>query len=385
MTDSTRRQILGVCTCLVLLGGAAYSWAGKPVPPPPPPLPGTVYFIYDTNPQVLNLQGNVLQMNADGSAKAASPIVPPWEQFDGDGIVPSTKRYGTDNRRWWLVVLSSSDTVYRPDIYATKDGVNLIKIAETVVRDNLDGTATGLYFEGKVVWSNNDQDSCIFVAARRYVKDLATNTNIRHEYLLYRIDISAPDIQASAGNIVPVTDGDPRLVPLAVYQVPQGISAAYFGLGQFALAPSPDGNRFVIDFHDDSSSYPDLYLLDVTNGPVFFQAAALPVFQHDAYSIPEQVKWSPPSAASSRIVFQSGTILRTMNPDGTGMKTLVSSGGSWPCWSPDGSYLVYTQGTKKGNVSQYNIVRIPAAGGTAVNLTSDLDATFVKLAVGWLP
>jgi Tol biopolymer transport system component len=74
-----------------------------------------------------------------------------------------------------------------------------------------------------------------------------------------------------------------------------------------------------------------------------------------------------------------------MNPDGTGIKTITSSGGGWPAWSPDGSHIVYSQSTKKGNTTTYNIFRVPAGGGTAVNLTADLQSTYLKLPLAWRP
>jgi hypothetical protein len=379
----TRRSFIGYCVAgLVVVGGLAETLAGKPVPPPPPPsLPGTVYFLYDTNPQDQGLQANILQMAANGASKGPSPYGAPWQSGEAE---PSVKRYGAANRPWWLTSVGTGDPDYAAGIHVTKDGLNLIRIAASGDRDNLDGTVTGLRF-GAPVWSNDDQDSCVFAPGYRFQKDLATNTFLWRYRVLYRIDISASDVEGLGTDVIAVTDGDPRLVPLAIYEVPAGVSAAYTEMGDVALAPSPDGNRFVLSFRHPLTSYSDLYLLDVSNGPVLFEAAADLVFEAEPPYVPFRVKWSPPTASTSRVMFQSGGIIRSMNPDGTGIRTITSSGGGWPAWSPDGSHIVYSQMTKKGNTSTYNILRIPSGGGTAVNLTADLEPTFMKLPIAWRP
>jgi hypothetical protein len=226
----------------------------------------------------------------------------------------------------------------------------------------------------------------MFMTAHRWVYG-ASNQILEHDILLYRIDISAEQLQTNGANVAPVIEGDPRLVPLAYCPVPVG--GPYPQLGLFALAAAPSGRQFVLSFRSTSSGPDDLWRLDATNGPVLFQDASLRIFVQEGSWIPQRAKWTPPGVASPRIVFQSGGIIRTMNPDGTGIKTLVTSGGGAPCWSLDGQHIVYSQTTYKTDpwqtIRRTDMFRMPAAGGTAVNLTSELDPLFFKVPMAWTP
>jgi TolB protein len=63
----------------------------------------------------------------------------------------------------------------------------------------------------------------------------------------------------------------------------------------------------------------------------------------------------------------------TVNADGTGRKTLVT-GGIYrdPSWSPDGAWVLYERvDISDPSQPKCALLKIPAAGGTAVNLTPD--------------
>jgi hypothetical protein len=87
--------------------------------------------------------------------------------------------------------------------------------------------------------------------------------------------------------------------------------------------------------------------------------------------------WSPDGG---RIAFGSGGEIWTIKPDGTGAIRLLAKatvknvtytqGG--PSWSPDGAYLAYTEAAASSSKTTRAVKRIPAGGGTAVSLTSDL-------------
>lgn len=93
-------------------------------------------------------------------------------------------------------------------------------------------------------------------------------------------------------------------------------------------------------------------------------------------------EWSPDGA---RIAFDDGGIW-TINPDGTEVVqlTVSTSGKSGTTrqysasWSPDAAFLAFTQEVIKGGKGTLSVLRIPAAGGTAVSLTSDVGNA-------WLP
>jgi hypothetical protein len=83
------------------------------------------------------------------------------------------------------------------------------------------------------------------------------------------------------------------------------------------------------------------------------------------------------SLDGSRIAFDRSEIW-TIKPDGTGAIRITQHSVSKqaeqsqfaPTWSPDGAYLAYLGRTSSGSKTAYAVMRIPSAGGTAVNLTS---------------
>lgn len=85
------------------------------------------------------------------------------------------------------------------------------------------------------------------------------------------------------------------------------------------------------------------------------------------------------SMDGNRIAFDRGEIW-TIKPDGTAALRITQASTnktqresqSGPTWSPDGAFLAYTDTVTqvKNSTNSYAIWRIPAGGGTAVNLTS---------------
>ena len=90
--------------------------------------------------------------------------------------------------------------------------------------------------------------------------------------------------------------------------------------------------------------------------------------------------WSP---SGDRIAFNRSEIW-TIRPDGTSAVKLtlatttsrLTQKQTSPTWSPDGVYLAFTNSSKAKAGTTYSVQRIPAAGGTATNLTSDLSSGF---------
>jgi hypothetical protein len=81
--------------------------------------------------------------------------------------------------------------------------------------------------------------------------------------------------------------------------------------------------------------------------------------------------WSPDGA---KIAFL-GAGIEVVNPDGTGRTFLTE--GYLGGWSPDGKHILYNRVSPKngsgGTFYTSDVLRIPAAGGPAVNLTKDID------------
>lgn len=106
-------------------------------------------------------------------------------------------------------------------------------------------------------------------------------------------------------------------------------------------------------------------------------------------------QWSPDG---SRIAFnriqrsgkQDIIDVWSIHPDGTNSVQLTKyvSGREYngtsqhvPTWSPDGAYLAYAERVISSSKTTWNICRIPAAGGTKINLTSDGKSSYPR----WRP
>jgi hypothetical protein len=102
-------------------------------------------------------------------------------------------------------------------------------------------------------------------------------------------------------------------------------------------------------------------------------------------------EWSPNGAGiafnrNRRSGSQDILDVWTINADGTGavqLTTYSNGRGSEskqysPTWSPDGAYIACTQEVIKSGKVAWSILRVPAAGGATVNLTSDVGNA-------WLP
>ncbi len=95
--------------------------------------------------------------------------------------------------------------------------------------------------------------------------------------------------------------------------------------------------------------------------------------------------WSPSGnrIAFNRILqvgYHDNADIWTINPDASGAKQLtqyIAGKGyngttqSNPTWSPDGAYLAFTRQVINGSKTTFDILRVPAGGGTATSLTAN--------------
>lgn len=118
---------------------------------------------------------------------------------------------------------------------------------------------------------------------------------------------------------------------------------------------SPDGKRIAFYSGDSTDyggtgSYGEVSVSDVdgTMSPMVIASNARPVYGY-VFGY-ERLEWSPDG---SRIAF-NGTLgygasdIYVVNADGSGLTNLTNDGSaaSWPTWSPDGSWIAYTSGTR---------------------------------------
>jgi Tol biopolymer transport system component len=118
---------------------------------------------------------------------------------------------------------------------------------------------------------------------------------------------------------------------------------------------SPDGTR-IASVHAAASNGPDIAVMNGDgSGRVEITTAA----------VKDAPAWSPDGSV---IAYGRGS-LHTINPDGTGDRKLVDSGGE-PAWSPDGSRIAFTYVTP--NYFNEVIWTAGADGSAAAPLTADL-------------
>jgi TolB protein len=96
---------------------------------------------------------------------------------------------------------------------------------------------------------------------------------------------------------------------------------------------SPDGRQivFVRDLNDPAGE--DLYVMNA-DGSNVHRIVTAPGFDNSP-------AWSP---RGRLIAYAHNTLLRTVRPDGTGMRTLAKDAGQ-PAWSPSGRRIVYECGS----------------------------------------
>lgn len=359
--------------CLSMAAGVAV-FAGKPTPTPSVPK-GTIYVgINDID---------VLQMQGDGSSKSYAPYIAPTSLFGGwiypDGSsAASHGKYG--GQAWWIVRMKSSVTNDYV-LYATKDGNSVIPLATGTNVTHPDGSKTRVNLSsGFVQWGAHDS-FCSITGTRR---ETSADGVVSMTWVLYRIDIGVTELEyelAHPGTIQVASDGDPRFVPVLYYAPPTDPGVSW---GRDGYAWSLDGSMVAFTFFIAPNGASDLYLANVAATPVDFQSNAVVKIRNKVFTngVADGVlkpEWSP---LGDRILCSLGDHILSLRLDGTTAFDLATNGTD-PHWSPDAGYVVYTQRVLKGFTNKWNICRVPATGGTVLNLTSDLDANVVKGALGW--
>lgn len=314
------------------------------------PLAGTIYFW-------LGLRVDLAQMDPDGGNKTVLPV--------DVGGEPSRDLHG--EQRWFLQLREFVGESYpngevRRELFAVREDGDENVAVQLTDQPDLEPLLVG----GSVPrWGIGDVE--VSWIARRWDLD----AEIVLEGGIYSAGIEFD----GDGNVIGLA-GQPT-APLVAGDLVVDQNG-YLRPEQRSHDWSPDGNQIVYDFASGFDQR-QLGIADVIGGDRSIiptdRVAALPV-------------WSPDG---SKIAFQGGagrSTINTINPDGSGEKTIVRStprtGAGTPVWSPTGEHVIYI--FFSGSVfddARFDLYRVTAKGGGKANLTEDLDTRTLSGTAAW--
>jgi hypothetical protein len=381
MTTKTLRNtfLAGLLVATVWLLGGTLSQAGKPagkgggggggsVPD------GRIYFqVYEfeaTPFGTIQVFSGNWSMKADGSLKT---------------FVPNYPRFGEPNRNRsvngaWILSAEEVDGTYpnglpRRELFAVEefsaDPDNPVKIPLT------NDLAVMMQQNATIRWAHDD--SFISFAAVTWTA-VASGGNFTDDFgqrWLAEADVFVACVDWSTG--LPEAGVPVSVLPVGLFHPRAGApidSYTVTDVGSLDWAPS--GDRLVIE-----------KVSVATTGIV---THSLYVVSFDAFGISNIVslgfgaapEWSP-NGLKIAYVADNGDLapnnaIWTVNPDGTGLFQVTSTAQNYdghPHWSPDSAHLAFTrakQSNQKATTTYLsNVMRVPAAGGSPVDLTKDLD------------
>ncbi|MHC5011606.1 MAG: TolB family protein [Planctomycetota bacterium] len=335
---------------LLLLGGDIAHAKKPPKPPPPPPPPGDTGVIY------FEQGSGFWQMDPDDGAQTELTDIP-----QGIGYDPSSARHGGE--RWFLQrrvgqggSLPGSRVHF--ELHAVSESGTAVLLFDDPAFELGNGNPWPL---GPTRWAtdNGVVDGKISFTAQVWIED-PDNTDppvgwALVEWGIYVATLDPADL-ATAGDSLDLTWT--RLPIEFAWPVsinydwsPDGTSIAFV-----------DGPGSGIWLAEEASPAWDVTRLTLEGGS--------PRWSHDG----------------TRLAFSSvSSGIHTMNADGTGLVTVVEDpqdSGKFtnkvynPCWSPNDTHLAYNRAhlsTPGARQNSWDIYRVQADGGNAVNLTEDDD------------
>jgi hypothetical protein len=347
---AARGTLAALLLSAVGLGGVL--WAAKPPAPPPPP--GVIYFQYPDAGDGEIQSPQVWVMNAaDGSGKApATPINLTGRLSHKVYQDPTTG----EGYRWFVRVADNKfgdpDVLFHPrlSVFRTTFGANGQPNGADVV------LLTDLIPLGIL-----PSDDPSHHAGPQFPNDGSD------DYIWFKGYMLPPEDSWAIFRIpfmVDPTTGEPST-----------------GATPELVAPLPH-NTFRFSAFGDNVVYQIAPGVGTQLWVAGVGVAATQVYQNSSFQDLDP-QWSPWPAeiADPEIAFAEGRKVKRLNPATGQVATVytVSSAADpkWPFWSPNGQHLVF----RVHRSSSADIWRVPAAGGSAVNLTNDIPINVRP--VGW--
>lgn len=331
---------------LALLTGVTSLLLAQAAPAFPPPSSGgtgggTIHFLH---------LSAYWTMNSDGNNKTALPA--------GASGEPSRALFGG---HCWLLQLrqipgesypSHGPSPTRREIFAVRDDGDPALTVQLTTQPDLETNGGFRWVPGlaRVSW-----------IARRWAAGQVREGGIFQADLVF--DLSGNVAGFAAQPVAPA-------MPVPLISTTSGL---YFG-SYFRGDPAPD--LYTHDCAPDSiqvvydrASIRELRIADLYGGNRLLIAATggNPV-------------WSP---AGAKIAYGSLGGIDTINPDGTGVRTIIRSGSNvsvgGPQWSPTGSHLIYSSGNNQFPPTR-DVVRSTVDGGSKTNLTANISTDTFPIA-----
>jgi hypothetical protein len=329
------KQGLRLIAILVGVAGASFLVPSQAAPPSGGVPAGRIFYIWDS---ALTQNGHESRgfwsMNADGSGKQLLAYQP--HMYDYAELSHQVHQ----GHRWYLEFRTSPIPINGVAVFAVRDDGHP---DFTVLLADPSGMELG-----DLCWARDD--SFISIVARPQI----TNPDGT-----YSDDPNALDGIYAAEIAFDPNTGLPTLTTALeiVAEVEQP------GDGIWSHDWSPDGNEVVYrqSFNNGTTS---AMIADTVTGTTRLLAA-------NGYN----PVWSPDG---TRIAYSVSGNIYVNNPAGTAVLKITNNGwDSTVGWSLDSRHVLFNRGSMKNNKGVYDylsdVLRVPATGGTAVNLTKDID------------
>jgi hypothetical protein len=340
---------------------------------------GRIYFQVNSivsnsgpGPDTLEEFSGNWSMLADGSNKTLVPNYP----YAGE---PNRNR--SNNGNWLLSVEAVAGTYpngrSRQELFATfetSDPSNPLKIPLTNDPYVMPWSA--------IRWAHDDSFVSFAAVTWTAVASGGNFTDDAGQQWLAEADVLVAPVGWSTG----LPDAE---IPVAV--LPVGLngttSEGFWDPEVVALDWSPAGDELVIEIEQDLSGSRSLCVVSFDAMGVMTDIVPL--------GPGRQPEWSPNGL---KIAYSApngdlapNNVIWTVNPNGTGLFQVTSSAQNYdfdPHWSPDSAHLAFTrlkQSNQKASTSYLkNVMRVPATGGSPVDLTKDLaDDAYAAYARAW--